>query len=166
MHLVGKKIKVTIKLPNKPKETLLEIGAWDYNWQETYFLKDPLKLPVGTVLDVEAIYDNSVEESQQPEQSAQARHLRRADDQRNVFRLLGRDLRRQRAVSVRAIPSAAAGGATVKRRKRPSKRPRANKPAAEAASRRANTDLGATVGGGGAPPCGRVLRGRIAGAAN
>jgi peroxiredoxin len=66
MHLVGKKIKVTIKFPNKPKETLLEIGAWDYNWQETYFLKDPLKLPVGTVLDVEAVYDNSVKNPNNP----------------------------------------------------------------------------------------------------
>jgi peroxiredoxin len=66
MHLVGKKIKVTIKFPNKPKETLLEIGSWDYNWQETYFLKDPLKLPKGTILDVEAIYDNSAKNPNNP----------------------------------------------------------------------------------------------------
>jgi len=66
MHLVGKKIKVTIKMPGKPKETLLEIGAWDYNWQETYFLKDPLKLPVGTVLEVEAVYDNSTNNPSNP----------------------------------------------------------------------------------------------------
>jgi peroxiredoxin len=66
MHLIGKKIKVTIKFPNKPKETLLEIGAWDYNWQETYFLKDPMKLPIGTVLDIEAIYDNSISNPNNP----------------------------------------------------------------------------------------------------
>ena len=66
MHLVGKQIKVTIKPPDKPKETLLEIGSWDYNWQETYFLKEPLKLPKGTVLDVEAIYDNSAKNPNNP----------------------------------------------------------------------------------------------------
>lgn len=66
MHLIGKKIKVMIKKPNQPKETLLEIGAWDYNWQETYFLKDPMKLPVGTVLDIEAVYDNSLKNSNNP----------------------------------------------------------------------------------------------------
>jgi len=66
MHLIGKKIKVTIKMPNKPKETLLEISAWDYNWQETYFLKDPLKLPVDTELNVEAVYDNSAKNPNNP----------------------------------------------------------------------------------------------------
>jgi hypothetical protein len=66
MHLIGKRIKVTIKKPKQPKETLLEIGAWDYNWQETYFLKEPMKLPVGTVLDIEAVYDNSLKNTNNP----------------------------------------------------------------------------------------------------
>ena len=59
MHLLGRKIKVTMKTPEGKKETLLEIDSWDYNWQETYFLKQPLPLKVGTVLSLEAVYDNS-----------------------------------------------------------------------------------------------------------
>jgi len=59
MHLLGRQIKVTLKPPGEKKQTLLEIGAWDYNWQETYFLKEPMKLKVGTVVAVEAVYDNS-----------------------------------------------------------------------------------------------------------
>jgi peroxiredoxin len=59
MHLLGRQIKVTLKSPGEKKQTLLEIGSWDYNWQETYFLKEPMKLKVGTVLSVEAVYDNS-----------------------------------------------------------------------------------------------------------
>jgi peroxiredoxin len=59
MHLLGREIKVTLKRPQGPTQTLLEIGNWDYNWQETYFLKEPIKLAVGSVLNVEAIYDNS-----------------------------------------------------------------------------------------------------------
>lgn len=59
MHLLGRKIKVTLKPPEGKKQTLLEIASWDYNWQETYFLKNPMPLKVGTVLSVEAVYDNS-----------------------------------------------------------------------------------------------------------
>jgi peroxiredoxin len=59
MHLLGRKIKVTMKTPKGKKETLLDIDSWDYNWQESYFLKEPLALKEGTVLNVEAVYDNS-----------------------------------------------------------------------------------------------------------
>jgi len=66
MHLVGKKIKVTMTPPGGEKQTLLNIDAWDYNWQETYFLEKPLKLQVGTVLEVEAVYDNSADNPNNP----------------------------------------------------------------------------------------------------
>jgi len=59
MHLVGKEIKVTWKPKEGEAKTLLAIKEWDYNWQESYFLKEPLKLKVGDVLEVEAVYDNS-----------------------------------------------------------------------------------------------------------
>ncbi|MEX2286502.1 MAG: hypothetical protein WD648_05380, partial [Planctomycetaceae bacterium] len=59
MHLIGRQIKVTMKPPEGEKQTLLNIDDWDYNWQETYFLKDPIAVKAGTVLDVEAVYDNS-----------------------------------------------------------------------------------------------------------
>jgi hypothetical protein len=59
MHLVGKQIKVTLRPAEGEARTLLSIKDWDYNWQETYFLKQPLKLKAGDVLEVEAVYDNS-----------------------------------------------------------------------------------------------------------
>jgi peroxiredoxin len=59
MHMVGKEIKVTITPPEGEKKTLIAIKDWDYNWQETYFLKEALPIEKGTRLDVEAIYDNS-----------------------------------------------------------------------------------------------------------
>jgi peroxiredoxin len=59
MHLLGRRIKVTMKAPGEKKQTLLEIASWDYNWQETYFLEKPLPLKVGTTLSLEAYYDNS-----------------------------------------------------------------------------------------------------------
>jgi peroxiredoxin/mono/diheme cytochrome c family protein len=59
MHLVGREIKVTLKPAAGERKTLLAIKDWDYNWQETYFLKEPLKLRAGDELEVEAVYDNS-----------------------------------------------------------------------------------------------------------
>jgi hypothetical protein len=59
MHMVGKKIKVTMTPPDGKPETLVAINDWDYNWQETYMLKKPLRVKAGTRFDVEAYYDNS-----------------------------------------------------------------------------------------------------------
>jgi hypothetical protein len=59
MHMLGKGIKVMMTPPEGKSELLLEIREWDYNWQETYYLKQPIKVKAGTRLDVEATYDNS-----------------------------------------------------------------------------------------------------------
>ena len=59
MHLLGRQIKVTMTPPKGEKQTLLDIESWDYNWQETYFLKQPLQIQKGTKVEVEAVYDNS-----------------------------------------------------------------------------------------------------------
>ena len=37
----------------------MAIKDWDYNWQETYLFKDPIDVKAGTVMEVEAVYDNS-----------------------------------------------------------------------------------------------------------
>jgi peroxiredoxin len=59
MHLLGKDIELTAKFPGQKERTLIRIPEWDYNWQEQYELKEPLKIPAGTVLTVRATYDNS-----------------------------------------------------------------------------------------------------------
>ncbi|HJZ89388.1 MAG TPA: hypothetical protein VKE40_00855, partial [Gemmataceae bacterium] len=66
MHLIGKSIKVTMTPPGGEPTTLVEIKEWDYNWQETYWFKEPLKLKAGTRLDVEGIYDNSSKNPNNP----------------------------------------------------------------------------------------------------
>jgi hypothetical protein len=45
--------------PGGKPETLIAINDWDYNWQETYYFKEPLKVKAGTRFDVEGVYDNS-----------------------------------------------------------------------------------------------------------
>ncbi|MBI1916181.1 MAG: redoxin domain-containing protein [Planctomycetes bacterium] len=59
MHLLGKSIKVTMTPPGGTATTLVDIAEWDYNWQETYFFKEPVKVKAGTRFSVEAVYDNS-----------------------------------------------------------------------------------------------------------
>lgn len=65
MHLLGKQIKVTLKTP-EGEQTLLAIKDWDYNWQETYFLEKPMALKAGSTLKIEAIYDNSSKNPNNP----------------------------------------------------------------------------------------------------
>jgi hypothetical protein len=59
MHLLGRQIKATMTLPDGTAKDLITIRDWDYNWQETYTLKEPLQVPAGTRFTVEAVYDNS-----------------------------------------------------------------------------------------------------------
>jgi peroxiredoxin len=59
MHLLGKEIKVTMTPPDGPTQTLVKIADWNYNWQETYWLKEPITVKAGTRFDIEAYYDNS-----------------------------------------------------------------------------------------------------------
>jgi peroxiredoxin len=66
MHMVGKEIKVTLTPPEGAEQTLVFIKEWDYNWQETYFLKEPIKIKAGTRFHVEAFYDNSSKNPNNP----------------------------------------------------------------------------------------------------
>jgi peroxiredoxin len=59
MHMLGKQIRVTLTLPGSRPTTLVAINDWDYNWQETYWLKEPIAVRKGTKFAVEAVYDNS-----------------------------------------------------------------------------------------------------------
>jgi Copper type II ascorbate-dependent monooxygenase, C-terminal domain len=66
MHMVGKEIKVTMTPPDGQTALLFYIKDWDFNWQETYVFKEPLQLKAGTRLDLEAIYDNSTKNPNNP----------------------------------------------------------------------------------------------------
>lgn len=59
MHLLGKDMKVWANLPDGTKQPLVYIKAWDFNWQETYNYAQPVQLPAGTRIDLEAHFDNS-----------------------------------------------------------------------------------------------------------
>jgi thiol-disulfide isomerase/thioredoxin len=59
MHLLGREMRVTATLPDGSKKALIYVKDWDFNWQETYVYKDPVALPKGAIISIEAVYDNS-----------------------------------------------------------------------------------------------------------
>lgn len=59
MHLLGREMKLTASLPDGTTKPLVWIKDWDFNWQETYVFKEPIRLPQGSRIDLTAYYDNS-----------------------------------------------------------------------------------------------------------
>jgi peroxiredoxin len=59
MHLRGKAFKYEALLPSGETQLLLDIPRYDFNWQLSYRLADPVHLPKGTTLRATAWYDNS-----------------------------------------------------------------------------------------------------------
>lgn len=59
MHLRGKAARYEAVLPDGTRRRLLEIPAYDFNWQLTYKLAEPVTLPRGAKLIYTAWYDNS-----------------------------------------------------------------------------------------------------------
>lgn len=66
MHLLGKSVKITMTPPDGSPEVLINIPDWDYNWQETYFLKKSIAVKSGTRFDIEAVFDNSAKNPNNP----------------------------------------------------------------------------------------------------
>lgn len=66
MHLIGRSITVTLTPPGGEPTTLIDIKDWDYNWQETYWFKKPIKAKAGTRIDVTGIYNNSLSNPHNP----------------------------------------------------------------------------------------------------
>src|SRR5262249_11366971 len=65
-HRLGRTGKVTMTRPGEKPVALIEIPAWDYRWQETYWFKEPIAAKAGTKLEIEAVYDNSAANPNNP----------------------------------------------------------------------------------------------------
>lgn len=58
-HYLCRQAKGWAELPDGTVEWLVRIDDWDFNWQESYQLREPLALPAGTRLVMEYVFDNS-----------------------------------------------------------------------------------------------------------
>ena len=59
MHLRGKSFHYELTTPDGKTETLLDVPHYDFNWQTSYFLTEPLILAKGTKLNGFGAFDNS-----------------------------------------------------------------------------------------------------------
>jgi len=67
MHVRGKAMEYKAIYPTGETQTLLNVPKYDFNWQLTYMLKDPLILPKGSKLEITAWYDNSPNNPNNPD---------------------------------------------------------------------------------------------------
>jgi hypothetical protein len=72
MHLRGKRFEYNILRADKSTEPLLRVN-YNFYWQLSYRLAQPLALPAGTVLQAVAWYDNSKNNPHNPDPDAAVR---------------------------------------------------------------------------------------------
>ena len=59
MHLRGRDITVVLDPGTAKERTLLHIPAWDFHWQDVYYLTHPLAVGPGDTIRVSCTFDNS-----------------------------------------------------------------------------------------------------------
>ncbi len=73
MHVRGKAFRYDLLSPGGGFETILDIPAYDFNWQTTYELAEPLEIAAGSRFRCTAAYDNSEDNLNNPDPSATVR---------------------------------------------------------------------------------------------
>jgi hypothetical protein len=66
-HYRGKASRFVAYYPDGKEQTLLNIPAYDFNWQGTYELVEPMKIPAGTRIVYTQWYDNSTQNKANPD---------------------------------------------------------------------------------------------------
>lgn len=59
MHYLGKTIRAFAATPDGDAIFLVQINDWDFKWQDTYQFSKMLKIPKGSMIFLEATYDNT-----------------------------------------------------------------------------------------------------------
>lgn len=66
MHLLGRQMHVDAVSVDGARRPLIFIDDWDFDWQGTYFFKQPIALAPLTRVEVTAVYDNSADNLRNP----------------------------------------------------------------------------------------------------
>jgi hypothetical protein len=66
-HFRGSASSFVAKYPDGSEETLLSVPKYDFNWQTTYTLAEPKRLPAGTRVVHSTTYDNSAQNPANPD---------------------------------------------------------------------------------------------------
>ncbi len=65
-HYIAKTMTMKAVLPDGREQIFLRIPDWDFAWQEQYSFKERVRLPKGTRLETELVYDNSATNPHNP----------------------------------------------------------------------------------------------------
>ncbi len=66
MHLLGKSFKAYALKPGGDTIRLISIPRWDFNWQYFYTFKKMVKIPKGSTIVAEGLYDNTKQNLNNP----------------------------------------------------------------------------------------------------
>jgi hypothetical protein len=67
MHLRGKDIRAEVIYPDNRKETVFSIPHYNFNWQSSYRLAEPISMPKGSKIHFVAHFDNSAKNPNNPD---------------------------------------------------------------------------------------------------
>ena len=73
MHLRGRSFRFDLRYPDGKTVELLDVPRFDFNWQSYYEFRDPLRVPAGSSIIATARYDNSRNNSWNPDPSKAVR---------------------------------------------------------------------------------------------
>lgn len=65
-HYLAREVAAFAELPNGSRRWLIHIDDWDFSWQDVYRYAAPVRLPKGTRLVMEYVFDNSAKNPRNP----------------------------------------------------------------------------------------------------
>ncbi len=90
MHLLGKECRIWHQAKGSADRTLLlELKGWDFNWQSRYLLEKPFPMKKGDALHIEAIYDNSAGNPNNPHKPPKMVFLGESTEDEMGFSVVG-----------------------------------------------------------------------------
>ena len=118
MHNVGREFKVVAESPDGQTIPLIWIKDWDFNWQGQYQYKTPLRLKKGTIVRVEAYYDNSASNPKRPMPPQEVTWGEQTTDEMCLLAIQvvtdsPEDLRKVQAMNLGRLGTALAGGGAL-----------------------------------------------------
>ena len=81
MHFRGKWMRYELLLPDGAKKTLLHVPRFDFQWQHSYYLKQPIEVPAGAWLMVTGAFDNSAANPANPDPAIQVHFGKQSFDE-------------------------------------------------------------------------------------
>lgn len=89
MHEYGRRFRLELNPDSDSAQIVLDIDSWDFNWQDHYWLRDPISVSAGDTVRITCTWDNSPLLSGQAA-AAPFQDSRAAMRQRHLDRLVAR----------------------------------------------------------------------------